>query len=233
MRTAVIHQPNFLPGLTYFDKIDQADIFVILDNVQFVKRNWINRNKIKSPDGPMWITVPVRTKGKYTQSISETEIDSGRDWQIRHATAIAHSYSRSIYYAFYAYDIQGICRKEFASIAALNERLLRECITWLGIETPIVRASELGVNGTSTDLLLDVCEAVSADRYLSGPGGKKYMDVSKFAERGVQLEFHEYKHPEYQQRYGFFEKDMSICDLLFNEGRDSLKILRSGRKVHA
>src|SRR5579864_3260338 len=102
MTTAVIHQPNYLPGLTYFDKIAAADVFISLDTVQFIKRNWINRNRFKTPDGPLWLTVPVQTKGRYTQSILETEIDLERDWAPHHRGTIESGYRKAPHFKAYA-----------------------------------------------------------------------------------------------------------------------------------
>lgn len=227
----MIHQPNYLPGLTYFDKIASADVFISLDTVQFIKRNWINRNRFKTAQGPIWLTVPVQTKGRYTQSIVETEIDSERDWVPQHRGTIESAYRKAPYFDAYAPALFGALAQGWERLAVMNECLLRLCLQCLGIDTPFVRASDVGAEGSSTDLLINLCQAVGADTYLSGPGGRKYMEADRFAEAGIRLRFHAYQHPEYCQLHGAFEPDLSVVDLLLNEGPRSLEILRRGHGV--
>jgi hypothetical protein len=234
MTTAVIHQPNYLPGLTYFDKIASADVFISLDTVQFIKRNWINRNRFKTADGPLWLTVPVQTKGRYTQSILETEIDTERDWVHQHRGTIESAYRRAAHFDRYAPAFFAELAKPWVRLAEMNESLLRLCLAWLGVTTPFLHAGDLDVAGSGTDLLINLCRAAGADTYLAGPGGRKYMDLDDFAAAGIQVRFHDYRHPEYRQLHGAFEPDLSIVDLLLNEGPAGLDILRSGsRLVHA
>lgn len=231
MTTAVIHQPNYLPGLTYFDKIAAADVFISLDTVQFVKRNWINRNRFKAAGGPLWLTVPVQTKGKYTQSILGTEIDRERDWVPQHLGTIESGYRKAAHFETYAPALFGALEQPWTRLVDMNEHLLRLCLGWLGIETPMRRASDLNVEGSSTELLINLCRAAGADTYLSGPGGRKYMDAARFAEAGITLRFHDYRYPRYSQLHGAFEPELSIVDLLLNEGPKSLEILRRGHGI--
>lgn len=222
MRTVVIHQPNYLPGCTYFDKLASADVFVSLDTVQYTKNNWINRNRIKTANGLQWITVPVHTKGRSTQSIFETEIDIKKDWQRDHARTLEQNYARAPFFDAYGPALIEALGRPWTRLAEMNEHLLRMLCAWLGTDVPLVRASNLNVSGSSTDLLLNICEAVGADRYLSGPGGRKYMDVHMFAARGVELVFHDYHHPVYPQLHGPFEENLSAIDLLFNVGEEAI-----------
>lgn len=225
MTTAVIHQPNYLPGCTYFDKIARADVFILLDTVQFIKRNWINRNRVKTVDGPVWLTVPVTTKGRYTQSILDSEIDTASGWQRRHRATIELNYRRAPYWDQYGPVLLAELEKPWTSLAAMNEALLRMLTGFLGIETPFVRASDLAVEGSSTALLVNLCMAAGAGIYLSGPGGRKYIDEGSFRRNGMELVFQEYQHPTYRQLHGAFEPNLSVIDLLFNVGPDSLATL--------
>lgn len=230
VRTAVVHQPNYLPGCTYFDKIASADVFVVLDSVQYVKGNWINRNRIKTPSGVRWVTVPVKYLHT-SQLIADTRVDADSEWQRHHRGILETNYSKAPHFRDFAGEILEQLSRPTEYLAEMNRRLLDACVQLLGISTEFVPVSQLGIHGNSTEMLVNICKAVGADRYLSGPGGRKYMDIDLFAEHGIDVIFQEYDHPEYNQLYGHFEPNLSVCDLLFNEGARSLDILRSGHRV--
>ena len=236
MRRALIHQPNYLPGLSYFDKIARADVFVILDNVQYAKRNWTNRNRIKTPAGSHWLTVPVQSKGRYTQMVSETLVDGSRPWAYEHVTALQLNYGRASFFSTYAKELFEAIEQPCTELADLNCRLIELLCRQLGIETEAVSASSLGlsddtVRAGASELLAGICELVRADTYLSGPGGRNYMDMEPFRRSRIEVVFHEYRHPVYDQLFGPFEPNLSVCDLLFNEGPRSVDILRSGSQL--
>lgn len=231
MKTIAIMQPTFLPWIGYFSLIDRVDEFVFLDNVQFDKRSWQQRNRIKTPQGPIWLTVPVVTKGRSDQLIQDVEIlrDPGKEPFHKIKAAIAHNYKKAKYYDDYADDFGAHLSEGETHLAHVNQAIIQWVCKILDIETRFFRASALNVTGKKEDLLVDICKERGADRYISPPGSKAYLDESDaFDIAGVQLSYHEYEHPSYSQLYGDFEPYMCIADLLFNEGPGSTQIIKRG-----
>jgi hypothetical protein len=233
MRVA-ISQPTYLPWLGYLDLIDQVDTFVFLDTVQFEKRSWQQRNRIKVPGGLSILTVPVIVKGRFAQRIRDVEIESPY-FIHKHLRSIETNYRRSPFFARHFTELAGILEgfAPGAHLADLNVQLVRWLCTTLGVRTPLLRASEMDQEGCRSELLLKLCEALSADRYLSVPGSAGYLlnDVPQFSAAGIEVAFQHYEHPKYQQQFPPFWSHASAIDLLFNEGDRSLDILRSGRKT--
>ena len=222
-----IHQPNYLPWLGYFYKIANCDIFVLLDNVQYNKNGFRNRNKIKTPQGTVWLSVGVLTKGRYGQLITEVEINNSVPWSSIHEKSISQNYSRAPYFKKYKAFFEDIYHKKWGTLVDLDEALIKVIYEILGIKSvKFIRASELNVTGESTELLVNICKAVGADTYLSGPSGQKYMDEELFEKEGISLRYSDFRHPTYTQLWGDFTPSMSIIDLIFNEGEKSLEILR-------
>lgn len=218
-RTISIHQPAYLPWLGYFDKIRSADCFVYLDTVQFQKQSFQNRNKIRTADGWVWLTVPVETKGKlYDTQLKDLTINPRVDWRRKHRASIEMNYRKAPHYdavmawlaPFYDRDWPGLSDLCFEMMLAFNRAL--------GIETEIVKASDLtSVEGSKGDLVLNLCRALDADRYLSGSLGRDYLDPEAFQTAGIDLTFQSYEHPSYQQAYPGFEPYMAVIDLLMNQ----------------
>lgn len=227
-----IHQPQYLPWLGYFDKIDQADIFVLLDCVQYKKNEWQNRNRLKTPSGLSWITVPVLLSKGHTQLISEIQIDNTKTWQENHWKTFQSFYNKSPHFSEYKNFFEEIYNeKKYESLSTLNEDIIFYIVETLGIKTKIIRSSELGrIEGQKTELLINICSKLNATYYLSGAGAKVYLDTCQFKNTNIQLKFQEYSHPEYSQLFGKFEPYLSVIDLLFNCGGVSLEIIRSGRR---
>lgn len=222
-----IHQPNYLPWLGYFYKIASCDIFVLLDNVEYSKNGFINRNKIKTPQGAAWLTIGALTKGRYKQLINEVEINNNVPWSTIHEKSIAQNYSKAPYFKKYKAFFEDIYHKKWERLADLNEALIKVIYDILPIRgVQFIQASELNVSGESTELLVNICKAVGADTYLSGPSGQKYMDVELFEKEGISLRYSDFKHATYTQLWGDFIPNMSIIDLIFNEGERSLGILK-------
>ncbi len=223
------HQPNYLPYLGFFHKIARADRFVIVDNVQFVKRGpfgWIHRNRILTNTGPQWLTVPVLTKGKFDQEIREVRINKALPWARKHWKAIAIHYGKTPCFARYAPPFEAIYARPWESLAELNEALIRAILAAFGIDVPVARASDLAVSGKGTDYVIDLCRKAGANAYLSGVHGRDYLETGKFREAGIDLSFQEFTHPRHPQAYpGEFTPNLSALDLLFNCGPESLKIL--------
>lgn len=220
-----IHQPEHIPWLGFFDKVRRADTFVILDGAQFEKNYFQNRNKIRTQKGWSWVTVPVITKGRYPQLINQVEINNNVRWRKKCWTSIFMNYSKASFFPQYNNFLKSIYDREWTSLADLNEEIIRYIIHALGIEVEIIRASELGVTGRRTDLLLEICQKLNADVYLSGISGKDYLEEYKFTEQGIKVIYQEFYHPIYKQVYEPFIPGMSIVDLIFNHGDKSLDIL--------
>jgi hypothetical protein len=219
-----VHQPQYLPWLGYFDKINRADIFVLLDNVQFKKNEWQNRNRIKTANGRQWLTVPVMYK--YPQLINEVEINNKDKWQHRQRQAIISNYKKAPYWSLLEEFFEEIFSSKWQYISQLNIHVVKRLAELLGITTPIHIVSELGEFPEDPDeRLIALTRHFNADTYLAGGGGKGYMNMEKYAERGIEVIFQEYKHPVYNQLFGDFKPFMSVVDLIYNHGEKSLEIL--------
>lgn len=221
-----IHQPMYFPWLGLFDRIYRCDKFVLLDNVPYSKNYFLNRNRIKTPNGWAWITVPVLTKGKFNQLIKDVKIDNSSKWREKHWKSIYYNYQKAPYFNTYAEILKSeVYDRVWENLSDLCVKTLNLVLDMLKIKIPILKASELGVSGKKEDLLLNICGKLGADEYLSGPDGRKYLNLKKWEENGIKVFFHDYKHSTYPQLYGEFIPNLSIIDLLFNCGEKSLKIL--------
>ena len=220
-----IHQPQYLPWLGYFDKIDRADVFVLLDTVQFKKNEWQNRNRIKTADGWQWLTVPVTYH--YPQLIQEVEINSREKWQHKQKQAIVSNYKKAPHWPMLEPLLEEIWTREWKTIAQLNIHVVRKLVEILGIETPLHVASEMGVFPDDPDeRLIAITKHFGAKTYLAGSGGHGYMDMEKYERNQVKVDFQEFNHPVYRQLFGDFMPFMSVIDLIFNNGHESLQIIR-------
>jgi WbqC-like protein len=224
-----IHQPNYIPGLGFFHKMASADVFVLLDNVQYSKNNYTNRNRIRSRDEWAWLTVPVRISGHFGQLISQVETAED-GWETRHWKRLLQEYGQAPYFRQYQAWLQPVYARRRINLAEINCELIEFARVSLGIGARVVRASELAVSGQSSDLLLALCKDLGATTYLSGQGGRKYLDVRKFEAAGIAVEYQEFVHPHYPQGRGGFVPNLSILDLLFHAGVESSAILLG---VHA
>lgn len=221
-----INQPAYMPWLGYFDRVNRSDLHIVLDHVQFEKNSVTNRNKVRTPEGWNWITVPVRTKGRFSQlSINQVEIDQNVFWSKKHWRTIEANYSKSPCFSQYSRSLQDLYDREWATLGALLDEGRRYFLTELGIMKDLVRSSELSPQSKKSDMVLELCKKVGATCYLSGPFGRDYLNAHEFEDAGIELRFHDYVHPEYEQVYKGFEPYMSIIDLLFNHGPKSLEIL--------
>jgi len=220
-----VHQPQYLPWLGYFHKIDKADIFVLLDTVQFKKNEWQNRNKIKTAQGWQWLTVPVMYK--YPQLINEVTINNKVNWQHKHRQGLLSNYKRAPYFDMVEKILGEILSSSWEYISQLNIEAVKRLVTMLGIDTPLYIASELGEFPQDPDeRLVAITKHFGAGTYLAGMGGRGYMNLDTYNRNGIKVIFQDFKHPVYQQLFGDFEPFMSIIDLIFNHGDKSLTILR-------
>lgn len=202
---------------------------MIVDHVQFVKRGpfgWIHRNRIRTQRGWEWLTVPVITKGKFHQSILETQINNALPWRRKHWRAIQWHYKKAPFFPTYAPLFQDVYDQPWDSICELNIRLIMLILQILGIHVKVMRSSQLDIKGKATQLIIEMCQKLGADTYLSGVHGKDYLDERLFPAHGINLRYQNYSHPRYPQCYpGDFVPDLSVIDLIFNCGPKSLGII--------
>ncbi len=224
----VILQPGYLPWLGFFNQMNLADTFVYLDDVQYDRRGWRNRNRIRGPNGAVWLTVPVVQKGRYSQLLNETQIDNSVDWKQKHLKSFKHFYSKSAFFAEVYSIIENILSRHWDRLIDLDIEFIDRFNTYLDIRTKTVCASTYNVgNPDKTGRLVEICEKAGIDEYISGPLCEDYMDYAQLNKAGITLYLHEYTHPEYTQRFDPFIPYLSIVDLLFNQGRESLSILKN------
>jgi hypothetical protein len=226
-RVAII-QSNYIPWKGYFDMIAACDEFILLDDVQYTRRDWRNRNRIKTPTGVQWLTIPVEVKGKYHQRISDVVV-SDADWARTHWRTLTHSYGKAPHFRELAARVEGWYTEAASKprLTDINELFLRGLCGELGIATQIRRSSEFELPEGANERLLALCTKTGADRYLSGPAARDYLDTAMFANAGVTVEWMNYDgYPEYSQQHPPFDHSVTVLDLLFNTGRDAHRFLK-------
>ncbi|MEW6734937.1 MAG: WbqC family protein [Acidobacteriota bacterium] len=229
----VILQPGYLPWLGFFDQLYRCDRFVIYDDVQYTRRDWRSRNRIKTPAGAHWLTVPVINRGRYQQLINKAEIDYSQDWVHKHLGSLKANYIHAPFFQHYYAGLVASLAARPERLLDLNIALIKTCADWLGINTPLILASELQVEGSSSLRLLNICQRLGAGNYLTGDAARDYLDEKLFTSAGVNIEYHGYQHPYYRQLHGSFIPYLSIIDLLFNHGPESLAILTGEKRVES
>ena len=228
---AVIHQPQYFPYPGFFHKLSKADIFVILDNTQYDKR-FTNRNQILATKGPIWMSVPINKNHKFSIN-REVEINNEMPWKKQHWDKIKFSYSSSKFFKKYKEDFENIFHEEWSFLFDLDFETMKKTIKWLDIEIKILKESDLDVEGKSTERLVNICKNIGADTYISGKGlpEKKYIDEEMFEKNGINLEYNNYKPVAYAQNFtDSFVPNLSIIDMLFNVGPDSLKLIKNSEE---
>jgi len=222
----VILQPSYLPWLGYFDQMYKSDVFVIYDDVQYDKNSWRNRNRIKTPQGWQWLTVPVLLKGRNFPLNKDVEINNDLPWASKQLKSLAQNYRAAPHFQDVIGGLENIVAREWKFLIDLN----MECISFLKrlleLETSLCFASQLDVPKVGkTGRLVEICRHFGADSFLEGDAGKSYIDESLFTNAGVTLEYQHYHHPEYQQLHGEFIPYLSVVDVLFNHGKESRRII--------
>ncbi|MFH1096297.1 MAG: WbqC family protein [Candidatus Desantisbacteria bacterium] len=227
-----IHQPDYLPWLGFFDKISRCDVFVLLDNVQFSKNYFTNRNKIRTAQEWTWLTVPVLTKGKADQRIDEVKINSINEkrWAEKHWKSLEQSYKKAPFFSEHADFFYQLYSRQWDSLAELNKTIIYYLVDAFGIKTRICEVAEIAAEGNSTELLSNICQSLVADTYLSGAFGKEYLEEGLFTDHKIKVAYQDFFHPEYKQVFSPFIPNMSAIDLLFNYGKDSLQILQGEKR---
>lgn len=232
---ASIHQPLYLPWCGYLHKMAVSDVHIILDDVEFDDESFVKRNRVRTPDGWTWLTVPVHASQGTT--IQEVEVANEHRWQSTHWKTLNTFYANAPHFGDHRGFFESIYQKDWMRLADLNLEMINYLRDQLEIETPLIRSSEIGAEGSKTDLILDLCEEAEVDIYLSGPNGRDYLDSGRFQERGVELIYHDFTHPTYDQVFDGFESHMSAIDLLFNCGPNSWRVLmepnRTGEEIEA
>ncbi len=222
-----IHQPNFLPWPGYFYKLARADVFVFLDNAQYIKESFINRNRIKTPSGAQWLTVPVCSSGKPVQTIQEVQMVPAARWRRKHLHLLEAYYRRAPHFK----EIYGMLESQYAAVdshtllADFNISMTRAVSSYLDLNPILIRARDLDAGGTSTERLVNICRELGADCYLAGGGAVKYQDDQQFASAGIGVEYSDFRPEPYSQPGGAFLGGLSIVDALMNCGKSAKALL--------
>jgi hypothetical protein len=228
MKTVAIVQSNYIPWKGYFDLINLADEFILLDQVQYTVRDWRNRNRIKTPQGPAWLTIPVEVKGKRHQAINEVKI-SNPDWNVDHWKSIAHNYSRAKHFQYYRHLLEELyAGATDRSLSQVNFRFISAICRALGIQTRLSWSMDYQAHGIKTERLVHLCLDAGATEYLTGPAARAYLDQSLFASAGISVTYIDYAgYSEYDQLYPPFDHHVSIIDLLVSTGPEAPRYLRT------
>ncbi len=221
-----INQPAYLPWLAYFHRIAASDLHIVLDHVQFEKNSYTNRNKVRMKKGWCWLTVPVKTTGKFPNLyISRLEIANQSDWTKRHWATLKLNYGKAPYFTQHAPFLEKVYTQRWDYLADLMREITNYLLDAFGIKTRLLYSSNMNTGGQKDELVLNLCKAVGANVYLSGPLGRNYLREQAFEASGIKVVYHSYVHPVYPQVYPGFEPGMSAIDLLLNHGPNSLQIL--------
>ncbi|MBU1077562.1 MAG: WbqC family protein [Spirochaetes bacterium] len=226
-----IQQPEHLPWLGFFDKMKKCDQYIYLDSVQFKKRYFENRNKIRFDSESKWLTVPIMTKSKYHQNINEVLIDNEQKWQRKYIDTIRHAYAKSNFLDAFYPDLTKIIETKYERLVDLNVAIIDWARKLLEISTPVMMSSELKEckDKKGSDLILEICIQLNADVYISGPFGRDYLEHEKFKKADIEIEYHDYTHPVYKQLHEPFISHLSFIDCLFCEGAEGVKALIQNR----
>jgi hypothetical protein len=223
-------QPTYLPWMGYFELMMKSDTFVFFDDVQFEPKSWHQRNRVKGPNGELWLTVPVLTKGERFQKINEAQIDNMKQWERKHLSSIEFNYLKAPFFDSYISPLREIYSKKWTRLVDVNLALISFLMRQLGITTPTIRSSELRVESDRNRRIIDICKKLGAKELYDAEGARSLLNLEMFEKEGIRLTFQNYQHPTYSQLYGDFVPYLSVIDLLFNEGPKSLDIVRSGAK---
>ncbi len=221
-KNVAISQSNYIPWKGYFDSINKVEEFILYDDMQYTKRDWRNRNKIKTAQGIQWLTIPVEVKGKFFQKINETKV-SQRDWNEQHWKTLKLAYSKAKRFT----EVQGFVEDLYMTatmedLSMINYHFLKNICDFLNIKTAIRFSSEFELIGDKTAKLVEVCKQLNATDYFSGPAAKNYMEENLFEKENIKVHYFDYSgYSEYDQLHPPFDHGVSILDLIFNEGSEA------------
>lgn len=219
------HQPVYLPGILFFNKLALSDLFMYVGHVQFSPKSWQQRNRIALNGQEYLLSVPVIKAGLLGQKIDEVQI-SEEPWRRKHLGSIRQAYSKSPFFKFYFQELEDVLSYNYDSLGLLNRAVISLMSNWLKIDTPVVESYDYpNISGSKTNMLIEMCQAVGADQYLSNEGARIYVDETKMALNGIQHIWQKFIHPEYSH-CGTFLKNMSALDILFNLGPDAGSVVR-------
>lgn len=229
----VILQPGFMPWLGFFELMYQCDLFVFLDDVQYTKRDWRSRNKIKGPDGPIWLNVPVKTKSRFKQLIKNAEIDNSQNWIKRHLKTLKMAYSRAPYFDMFYPVLEEVYNSSWNLLCNIDLELIKLIMRELGLKRKLLRSSEMQIpfKDQADERIIEICKTCNATHFYNGAAGRAIYDSKHFKKYDIALEFQDYKHPAYHQQWGNFVPFLSIIDLIFNHGPESLDILTLKKSI--
>lgn len=228
MKTIAVVQSSYIPWKGYFDLINFADEFILYDDRQYTRRDWRNRNRVKTPQGTRWLTVPVEVRGRYHQRIDETRVSDPR-WAETHWRTLVHCYSAAPHFARYRDVLEQTYRTlDDPHLSAINRRLIEFVCELLGIETKLSYSTDYDAHGAQTERLVDLCRQAGATQYLTGPSARTYLDEALLEGAGISVRWMDYDgYPEYPQLYPPFEHAVTILDLLFHTGQDAPRYMKS------
>lgn len=223
------HQPAYLPWPGFFYKAMRADTLVLLDSVQFPRgTSWVSRNRIKNPQGQMWLTVPVKRKGRGLQNIREVEIFNEKAWARVHMASLIHSYKRSPFFEDHVGFLEGVYRENWDLLVDLNASLLRYFLSRLEIDIGLRFSSELGVESKGTSLLIEICKKLNTHVYTAIGTSRTHLEEALFRNNGIEIDYYSYRCPPYPQLWGEFIPNLSIVDMIFNCGPRARTIIEKG-----
>lgn len=229
LKKVAISQSNYIPWKGYFDNINLVDEFILYDDMQYTKRDWRNRNKVKAPQGLKWLSVPVEVKGKFFQKINETKV-SDPNWNVSHFDALKNYYLKAKCYKTVLPFIEDLyLNAKQETISKINHYMLQKVCDFLEIKTKITTSSDYNLlEEGKTERLVDICVQAESKHYYSSPAAKVYMDEQLFKDKGISVNYFDYSgYKEYEQLHGDFEHGVSILDLIFNEGENAKNFLKS------
>jgi hypothetical protein len=232
-RVAIV-QSCYIPWKGYFDLINLVDEFILYDDRQYTRRDWRNRNRIKTPQGSQWLTIPVEVKGRYEQRIDETQIDEP-DWAEKHWRTLKHNYAAASHFDELRPALQPLYEGPFEpSLSRVNRSFIEVLCELLEIRTAFSWSTDYEAEGAKTERLVSLCKAAGATAYLSGPSARDYLDETQFSAAGIELEYMDYDgYPEYPQLHPPFDHAVTVLDLLFNTGSEAPRFMKSFAKRNA
>lgn len=228
MKRVAIVQSNYVPWKGYFDLIRFTDEFIIYDDVQYTRRDWRNRNLIKTATGLSWLTIPVEAKGNYHQQIRDVQISDPK-WGSKHWSALMHNYARAPFFKTYRPLFEPLYLSDSETyLSEINRKFIEVILPLIGIDTPIRSSSEFDLVAGRSERLVQLCVSTGATIYLSGPAARDYLDEQMFSAEGISVQWMDYSgYPIYPQLFGTFEHGVSILDLLFNTGAAASTFMKS------
>ena len=220
-KVIAVHQPNYLPWIGYFYKMFHSDVFVLFDSTQYSKKSWINRNRIKTPKGPSWLSVPVMISKGHKQRINEIEVCNQFNWRNKHLKTIQNFYSSTPFFKYYKDEIENIYGQRYDKLITINLKIVNMIRKWLNIDNDLVLSSELNLHDEDNNNL-GICKNLAGDVYLSGDGSDGYLNEGDFTENDINITYTSFTSPSYRQLFGENVDNISIIDMLFNNGADEI-----------